>query len=136
MEGLSMSTISDFNTAAQAGMDREHEVQLSLLRTLCQAIREQRKAEEVAQLLDQFSGYCEAHFVSEELIMRQHSFEEYEDHADDHCHMMDLLKDIATSHTDGNTAGMNTVTDEALAFIENHISTRDRRFADFLHRAQ
>ena len=30
-----MSTISDFNTAAQAGMDREHEVQLSLLRTLC-----------------------------------------------------------------------------------------------------
>ena len=38
-----MSTISDFNTAAQAGMDREHEVQLSLLRTLCQAITCRRK---------------------------------------------------------------------------------------------
>jgi hypothetical protein len=27
---------------------------------------------------------------------------------------------------------MYAVTDEALAFIENHISTRDKRFADFL----
>ena len=57
-----MSTISDFNTAAQAGIDREHEVQLSLLHTLCQAIHEQRKAVEVARLLEQFSAYCEAHF--------------------------------------------------------------------------
>ncbi|MEI6733340.1 MAG: hemerythrin family protein [Comamonadaceae bacterium] len=127
-----MSTILDFNTAAQAGMDREHEVQLSLLRTLCQAIREQRNAGEVAQLLEQFSAYCEAHFVSEELIMRQNSFDEYEDHADDHCHMMDLLKVIAIDHATGKSSELKAVTDEALAFIENHIRTRDQRFADFL----
>ena len=131
-----MSTISDFNTAAQAGIDREHEVQLSLLRTLCQAIGEQRSASEVAQLLEQFSDYCEAHFVSEELIMRQHSFEEYEDHADDHGHMMDLLKVIATDCDAADSSSLKASTDEALAFIENHISTRDKRFADFLRHAQ
>lgn len=131
-----MSTISDFNTAAQAGIDREHEVQLSLLRTLCQAIREQRSTSEVAQLLGHFSDYCEAHFVSEELIMRQHSFEEYEDHTDDHCHMMDLLKVIATDCEGADSSKLKASTDEALAFIENHISTRDKRFADFLHRAE
>ena len=131
-----MSMISDFNTAAQAGIDREHEVQLSLLRTLCQAIREQRSTSEVAQLLGHFSDYCEAHFVSEELIMRQHSFEEYEDHVDDHCHMMDLLRVIATDCEAAGTAGLKASTEAALAFIENHISTRDKRFADFLHRAE
>ncbi len=131
-----MSTISDFNTAAQAGIDREHEVQLSLLRTLCQAVREQRDAGEVAHLLEQLSAYCEAHFVSEELIMRQHSFDEYEDHADDHCHMMDLLRVIAIDHATGNSSELKNITDEALAFIDNHISTRDKRFADFLHSAQ
>ena len=131
-----MSTISDFNTAAQAGIDREHEVQLSLLRMLCQAICEQRSASEVARLLEQFSAYCEAHFVSEELIMRQHSFEEYEDHADDHCHMMDLLRVIATDCEAAGTAGLKASTDEALAFIENHIGTRDKRFADFLQRSE
>ena len=127
-----MSTISDFNNAAQAGMDREHEVQLSLLRTLCEAVREQRNTVEVAQLLEQFSAYCEAHFVSEELIMRQNSFDEYEDHADDHCHMMDLLRVIAIDNAIGKSSEMKAVTDEALAFIENHIRTRDQRFADFL----
>ncbi len=127
-----MSTISDFNNAAQAGMDREHEVQLSLLRTLCEAVREQRNTVEVAQLLEQFSAYCEAHFVSEELIMRQNSFDEYEDHADDHCHMMDLLRVIAIDNAIGKSSEMNAVTDEALAFIQNHIRTRDKRFADFL----
>ena len=131
-----MSTISDFNAAAQAGMDREHEVQLSLLRTLCQAIREQRKASEVAQLLEQFSAYCEAHFVSEELIMRQNSFDEYEDHADDHCHMMDLLRVIATDHEAASSSKLKAITDEALTFIENHISTRDKRLTDFLHRSE
>ena len=131
-----MSTISSFNASAQAGMDREHEVQLSLLRTLCQAVREHSNAEDVAQKLERLSAYCEAHFVSEELIMRQNSFDEYEDHVDDHGHMMDMLKVITTNHTDGNTAGMNAVTEEALAFIENHISTRDKRFADFLRHAQ
>jgi hypothetical protein len=50
--------------------------------------------------------------------------------------MMDLLKDIAANLADANTDGMHAVTDEALAFIENHIRTRDKRFADFLHRAE
>jgi hemerythrin-like metal-binding protein len=131
-----MSTISDFNTAAQAGIDGEHEVQLSLLRTLCQAICEQRNSGEVAQLLEQFSAYCEAHFVSEELIMRQNSFDEYEDHADDHCHMMDLLTAIATDYETASSSKLKAITEEALAFIENHISTRDKRFADFLQRAE
>ena len=131
-----MSTISDFNTAAQADMDREHEVQLGLLRTVCKAVREQRDAGEVAQQLEQLIAYCEAHFVSEELIMRQNSFDEYEDHADDHCHMMDLLRVIAIDHETGNLSELKAVTDEALAFIESHIRTRDKRFADFLRRAQ
>jgi hemerythrin-like metal-binding protein len=131
-----MSTISDFNWAAQAGIDGEHEVQLSLLRTLCKAVREKRNFGEVAQLLEQLTAYCEAHFVSEELIMRQNSFDEYEDHADDHCHMMDLLRAMAIDHATGNSSELKTITDEALAFIDNHINTRDKRFADFLRGAQ
>ncbi|MFZ4479642.1 MAG: bacteriohemerythrin [Rhodoferax sp.] len=127
-----MSRISEFNSAAAAGMDREHEVQLSLLRSLCQAVREQRDSGHVTQLLDQLTAYCEAHFVSEELIMRQHSFEDYEDHADDHCHMMDLFRSIAIDQATGNTSALAAMTEEALSFIETHINTRDKRFAEFL----
>jgi hemerythrin len=130
-----MSTISDFNAAAHADMDREHEVQLGLLRSLCQAVRDRRDSSRVALLLDQLTTFCEAHFVSEELSMRQHSFDDYEDHADDHCHMMDLLRAIAIDHATGNSSELAAITDEALAFIETHINTRDRRFADFMRNA-
>jgi hemerythrin-like metal-binding protein len=127
-----MSTISDFNDAAHADMDREHQVQLSLLRSLCQATREQRDTVYVTQLLDQLTAYCEAHFVSEELIMRQHSYADYEDHADDHCHMMGLLRTMAIDRATGNSSALTAITDEALAFIETHIATRDKRFTDFM----
>ena len=131
-----MSTLSTFNSAANADMDREHEVQLSLLRALCQAVREQRDADHVAQRLDQLAAYCEAHFVSEELIMRQHSFDDYEDHVDDHSHMLELLKAIAGDHATGKPSALANKAEEALAFIETHINTRDKRFASFMSSAQ
>ncbi len=131
-----MSTISDFNTAAHADMDHEHEIQLNLLRLLCQEARDGGDSSRIALLLDQLTAFCEAHFVSEELIMRQHSFDDYEDHADDHCHMMDLLRTVAIDHATGQSAKLTAITDEALAFIEAHINTRDKRFTDFMRSAE
>jgi hemerythrin-like metal-binding protein len=131
-----MSNISDFNIAANAQTDREHQVQLSMLRALCQAVREQKDATSIAQRLDQLTAYCEAHFVSEELLMRQKSYDDYEDHVDDHNHMLDVLRDIGTDHAAGNSSVLVSKAEDALAFIGNHITTRDKRFADFMRSGQ
>jgi hemerythrin-like metal-binding protein len=131
-----MPHLSDFNAAASAQTDREHTVQLSLLQALCEAVSEQRDPASVAQLLDQLSSYCEAHFMSEELLMRQKSYDDYEDHVDDHSHMMEALSAIATEHASGNAPLVASKTQEVLAFIRQHIATRDQRFADFLRSGQ
>ncbi len=127
-----MSNISDFNSAANAESDREHQVQLGLLHALCDAVRDQQDAASITSLLDQLMTYCEAHFMSEELLMRQKSYDDYEDHMDDHSHMMEVLRDIATDHAAGGSALVAGKADEALAFIGHHISTRDKRLADFV----
>ena len=131
-----MSNISDFNTAANAQTDHEHEVQLSMLQALCTAVRQKRDVESVAQMLDQLTLYCEAHFMSEELLMRQKSYDEYAEHVDDHSHMLNLLKDMATDHAAGHSPLVAGTTEEVLAFISNHIATRDKRFAYFLRSGQ
>jgi hemerythrin-like metal-binding protein len=131
-----MSTVSEFNSAVNAEIDHEHEVQVSLLQALCQAVREQRDAASVAQMLDQLTAYCEAHFVSEELMMRQKSFDDYEDHVDDHCHMLDLLRVVATDHATGRMSALTDNAEAVLAFLGKHIATRDKRFADFLRSGQ
>ena len=127
-----MSTIADFNRAANADTDREHEVQLGLLRALRDAVGENRDAASVAEILDQLIAYSEAHFMSEELLMRLKSYDDYEDHVDDHIHMLDALREIAVGHAAGNSSLVASKAEEVLGFIGDHIATRDKRFADFV----
>ena len=117
-----MSNIADFNAAANAETDREHEVQLGLLRALCAA----------AEILDKLIAYSEAHFASEELLMRLKSYDDYEDHVEDHEFMLDTLRTIASRHVAGDSSLIAGEAAEALSFIGKHIATRDRRFADYV----
>lgn len=125
-----MSTISHFNAASNAETDREHEIQLGLLRALCAAAGENRDAAVVGEILDRLISYSEAHFMSEELLMRLKSYDDYEDHVDDHVYMLDTLRAIAVRHAAGDVTLLAGEATNALAFIGNHIATRDRRFAD------
>ena len=127
-----MSGIAEFNIASNVQTDHEHQVQLGLLQALCTAAREDRDAAAVAEVLEQLIAYSEAHFTSEELLMRMKSYDDYEDHLDDHSHMLEVLLEIATDHAAGSSALVADKTETVLAFIGHHIDTRDRRFADYL----
>lgn len=127
-----MSNISDFNTASNSQTNREHEVQLGLLHALCKVAGEQGGAASLGLLLDQLIAYSEAHFTSEELLMRMKSYDDYEDHVDDHNLMLESLQQIAADHAAGNSALVTGKSEQVLNFITNHIATRDRRFTDYV----
>lgn len=127
-----MSGIAEFNIASNVQTDNEHQVQLGLLQALCTAVRENRDAATVAEVLEQLMAYSEAHFTSEELLMRMKSYDDYEDHLSDHSHMLEVLLEIAADHAAGNSVLVAGKTETVLAFIGHHIDTRDRRFADYL----
>jgi hemerythrin len=131
-----MSNITEFNAASNKDIDREHEVQLGLLRALCTAAGENRDADTVGEILDQLISYSEAHFMSEELLMRLKSYDDYEDHVEDHLQMMDTLHGIAGSHAGGDPALVAGRATELLDFIGHHIATRDRRFSDYVRSGQ
>ena len=127
-----MSAIQDFNTQANDGCDREHQVQLDLLQKLCHAIEEGDDAVSVSGMLDQLIDYSQAHFMSEELLMRMKSYDDYEDHQEDHAHMLDVLREIAAGHAGGDQVLMAGKAHEVLSFIISHIATRDKRLADYV----
>ncbi|SBT08555.1 Hemerythrin-like metal-binding protein [Candidatus Accumulibacter aalborgensis] len=131
-----MTNISDFNSASNAATDGEHDVQLGLLQALCGAVAAHRDAASVSEILDQLIAYSEAHFMSEELLMRLKSHDDYADHVDDHSHMLDVLRQIAADHAAGSSPLVAAKAAEVLDFIGNHIATRDRRFADQLRNGQ
>lgn len=125
-----MPGISEFNIASNVQTDREHEVQLGLLQELRAAVRGDRDAAAVGRILEQLVAYSEAHFTSEELLMRLKSYDDYEDHVADHNHILEILQEIAADHAAGSSALVSGKAEEALAFIDRHIETRDRRLAN------
>ena len=127
-----MSTFSDFNQQSNDRTDGEHQIQLEMLSALCRAVRANTPATEVGEILQQLVAYSEAHFMSEELLMRLNSYDDYEDHVSDHMRMMDELGEMASANASGNSALVADQADSALKFIGQHIATRDKRLADFL----
>ncbi|MCF8150669.1 MAG: hemerythrin family protein [Burkholderiaceae bacterium] len=129
-----MSAISEFNAAANADTESEHQVQLGLLQNLCDSIQERSDPASIAKILDELIDYSEAHFVSEELLMRMKSYDDYEDHVADHEQMLEALRGIAAIHTEDHSSLAVAATTEALAFIRKHIATRDQRFSDMVQK--
>ncbi len=129
-----MSAIHQFNEHANDTTDREHQVQLDLLEKLFQAIDSGQNATEVNELVSELMSYSEAHFMSEELLMRMKSYDDYEAHLEDHLHMLEALRDIAAQSASGQKTLLAGKARDTLGFITQHIATRDKRLADYVRR--
>lgn len=124
-----MANPTGSEAAASAVMDREHQVQTELLAALCSAVERGEGAREVQEILDQLRAYSSAHFMSEELLMRLGSYDDYDDHVADHVRMMDELDAVLACHRAGQPDLMLQKTRAIDGFLRQHIATRDARFA-------
>lgn len=134
MSTETMSTISDFNQKSHDETDAEHRVQVELLTELCEAVKKNAPSTVISDIFQQLVDYSKAHFLSEELLMRQMSYDDYEDHVGDHLRMLDALDEIAEAQASGKSVLVSGKAESILKFIKQHIATRDQRFADFLLR--
>jgi hemerythrin len=117
--------------AANEVMDREHQVQTGLVAALCSAVERGDDAPKVREILDQLRAYSSAHFMSEELLMRLASFDDYDDHVADHIRMMDELDAVLAHHRAGQPVLMLEKARAIDGFLRQHIATRDARFAQW-----
>ncbi|MGB5062633.1 MAG: hemerythrin family protein [Candidatus Competibacter sp.] len=113
--------------------DAEHHVQLGLAQTLCEAAGTGVDAALTREILDQLVAYSDAHFLSEQLLMRLCSYPDYDDHMSDHDRLMMKLE--AAKQYDGGEQALAPAEAKAiLALLAQHISTKDRCFVDFFRR--
>ena len=134
MSTETMSSISDFNQKSHDETDAEHRVQVELLQALCDAVQKNSPPSVISDIFQQLVDYSKAHFLSEELLMRQMSYDDYEDHISDHVRMLDALDEISVAQASGKSVLVSGQAESILKFIKQHIATRDQRFADFLLR--
>ena len=111
---------------------QEHTIQVQLINLLVNAVTEDRGRDEVVKILDQLIQFSQVHFMSEQLIMRQHSYDGFDEHENEHGELIDLLQaekqKMLSEEIRLNRDDLNQLRDKLL----NHIATQDQKLSDFL----
>ena len=115
-----------------SNIDKEHHVQLGMLKALCDAVEAGEAAEKIHEILDQLIAYSELHFTSEELLMRLYAYPDYDDHVLDHEAMTERLQQIMQRYSEGQNSMAMQTANEMREFLLGHINSRDQALSEFL----
>lgn len=121
-----------FTQAEESAHTNEHTVQVQMINLLAKAIIEDKDKDEIMKILDQLITFSQVHFMSEQLIMRQHSYDGFDEHEIEHAELIDHLQEAKEkSLFDENHLKSNSF-DRLRSKLLNHIATHDQRLSAFL----
>lgn len=109
-----------------ASVDYEHRELVNLINEAHDTLMVGGAGEGTAPLLGEIFARISLHFALEEKLMRDHGYEAYAPHKEDHERLLDLLRDIMEDH---QTGGNYTAKDSRRLrdwFVE-HFRTHDAR---------
>ena len=115
-----------------ASMDREHAGQLSLLNDLKAAVRGGAPDSLVYALLDELVEHTNLHFLSEQLAMKLHAYEEYESHLLEHERLRREVQNLKLSLAAGTAADKQSLIEAMRGWLVVHIQTADKALAEYL----
>lgn len=117
-------------------IDAEHDLQMQLLDALSKALEKGGDFSPVKHILDQFIEFSDMHFLSEQLVMRLHSYPGYEPHLEEHTRLMKKVREIRENVFRGDRAPSLQLVHELREWLLNHIATEDAAFGEFLKKEQ
>jgi hemerythrin len=124
--------VQDDNAMRKATMEAEHHVQFELIGALQDAVNRRLDGATVEAVLERLIDYSEAHFLSEELLMRLASYDNFEAHAEQHRQLLESLRQAQDKfRATGQHAPLENVPASTLDFMHRHIETNDAHFADW-----
>jgi hemerythrin len=112
-------------------MDPEHRIQTGLIKALGDAVANGSPPADIGEILDQLTDYSEAHFMSEELLMRLDSYDGYEEHVAEHARLMDELDELNTRLDAGDLGALEEQARALQSELLAHIGSFDRRYVSW-----
>lgn len=113
-------------------IDAEHREQLARMDRLAEAIAAGRPPHAVADDLESLIGYLEAHFLSEQIVMREHAYPDYEAHQLEHDDAMVLMRRLQGRFLTGDLAASEELMRALRGWLIGHIQSADRALAGYL----
>jgi len=117
-------------------IDAEHDLQMQLLDSLSQSLAKGGDFDPTHHILEQFIEFSDMHFLSEQLIMRLHSYPAYETHLEEHTRLMKKVRDIRENIVRGEKVSSLQLILELRDWLLSHIATQDAAFGEFLQKKE
>ncbi|MEO8034782.1 MAG: hemerythrin domain-containing protein [Acidobacteriota bacterium] len=116
------------NPVGLADIEAEHALQYKLL-SEAERLLEAREGRAAREVVQQLYAYSEAHFGSEQVLMRLHSYPGYQAHEREHGDLLAALGNLLTSLATGDSAGEAGV---LRRWLTAHIHHADQAFLGFM----
>ena len=125
-------------TQDSASIDNEHEVQIGMLDAFCTLVEqgESKPKSVIHEMLDQLISYSDAHFMSEQLLMRMYAYPDYDDHVNDHQAIIEHLNQMKQRFETGQQNMALEIARDMRKFLLGHIGSRDQAFTKYLSKVQ
>ena len=127
------------NAPARLGekvIDAEHDLQMQLLDSLSQCIARGGDLSPTKYILEQFIEFSDMHFLSEQLVMRLHSYPGYEPHLEEHTRLMKKVREVRANLMKGENQPSLVLVGELKDWLITHIATEDVAFGEFLKKEE
>jgi len=116
----------------EKSIDTEHDLQMQMLDSLSEALQKDGDFSPSRYILEQFIEFSDMHFLSEQLVMRLHSYPGYETHLEAHTRLMKKVRKIRESVFRGENAPSLELVEELRDWLLNHVASEDVAFGEFL----
>ena len=128
-----MNTVKDaVPRIGESTIDAEHDLQMQLLDSLSESLESGGDFASVKHVLEQFIEFSDMHFLSEQLVMRLHSYPAYEPHLKEHTRLMKRIREVQETLLHGEKAPSLQLIHELRNWLTDHIVSEDVAFGEYL----
>ncbi len=109
-------------------IDEQHKKLINLINEMYDAMQDGKGREIIDTVIDEFVDYTVYHFKTEERLLRQHGYPNYDDHKEMHDHIAKKARDLKKNLDKGNKPSNIDVMLLMTNWLNTHILEEDRKY--------
>lgn len=126
----------DWNDTYSVGVvkiDNQHKRLVQIINELSDAMGAGKGREVLGNVLKELIAYVNTHFKTEEEMMVQYGYEEYENHRYEHEKLTDEVKRFFDDYQAGKAPLSIQIMNFLRSWLMDHIVVKDKKFGKFLN---
>ena len=126
----------DWNDTYSVGVvkiDNQHKRLVQIINELSDAMGAGKGKEVLGNVLKELIAYVNTHFKTEEEMMVQFGYEEYENHRYEHEKLTDEVKRFFDDYQAGKAPLSTQIMNFLRSWLMDHIVVKDKKFGKFLN---